>query len=101
MQGLSELRVKESNRLETIANGLVKCGVSVDVEGDDLIVDGTAGRIEGGGDVKTHMDHRIAMAFMVAGAVAKKPVSIDDDSTINTSFPHFKDIMSKIGAIIK
>lgn len=101
MKGLSELRVKESDRLATIADGLNECGVSVNIEGDDLIVNGTGGKIKGGGNVKTKMDHRIAMAFVVAGAVAEKPVSIDDDSTIDTSFPHFKDIMSKIGAIIR
>ena len=101
MRGLSELRIKESDRLATITKGLVECGVSVNIEGDDLIVNGAGGKIKGGGHVKTHMDHRIAMAFIVAGASAEKPVSIDDGSSIDTSFPNFKDIMSKVGAIIR
>jgi len=100
MEGLSELRVKESDRLAAISEGLTGCGVTVTIEGDDLIVEGKGGKIPGGGTAKTDMDHRIAMAFLVAGIGAEKPVSIDDDSAIGTSFPGFAPLMAEIGAEI-
>ena len=77
MQGLQELRVKESDRLEATAAMLRANGVTVEIEGDDLIVQGK-GRPAGDGEVATHMDHRIAMAALVMGLASEKPVRIDD-----------------------
>ena len=68
MRGLKELRVKESDRLAAVADGLRVNGADVEIEGDDLIVHGRA-RPLGGATVTTHMDHRIAMAFLVMGLV--------------------------------
>lgn len=97
MEGLAELKVKESDRLGATAAGLVACGVAARVEGDDLIVEGR-GEVKGGGLVETHMDHRIAMAFLTLGLGARAPVTVDDTSMIATSFPDFVPLMTKLGA---
>jgi 3-phosphoshikimate 1-carboxyvinyltransferase len=97
MRGLKELRVKESDRLAAVADGLRATGVDVEVEGDDLIVHGRA-RPLGGATVTTHMDHRIAMAFLVMGLASEKPVGVDDASFIATSFPAFPALMRAVGA---
>jgi 3-phosphoshikimate 1-carboxyvinyltransferase len=97
MRGLKELRVKESDRLAAVADGLKANGVAVEIEGDDLIVHGQ-GRAPGGALVATHMDHRIAMAFLVMGLASEKPVAVDDTSFIATSFPSFVDMMRGLGA---
>lgn len=98
MEGLGELKVKESNRLDAVKDGLLTCGVKCRVSGDSLIVEGS-NKIKGG-SVKTHMDHRIAMSFLVLGLVSENGVKIDDSSMINTSFPDFIKIMNKLGANI-
>jgi 3-phosphoshikimate 1-carboxyvinyltransferase len=97
MRGLKELRVKESDRLAAVAEGLRANGVAVEIEGDDLIVHGN-GRAAGGGMVATHMDHRIAMAFLVMGLASERPVGVDDTGFIATSFPGFVDMMRGLGA---
>jgi 3-phosphoshikimate 1-carboxyvinyltransferase len=97
MRGLKELRVKESDRLAAIADGLRANGVAVEIDGDDLIVHGKS-RAPGGGTVVTHMDHRIAMAFLVMGLASERPVAIDDATFIATSFPGFVDMMRELGA---
>jgi 3-phosphoshikimate 1-carboxyvinyltransferase len=97
MRGLKELRVKESDRLAAVADGLKANGVAVEIEGDDLIVHGS-GRAAGGGVVATHMDHRIAMAFLVMGLASAKPVGVDDTAFIATSFPTFVPMMRALGA---
>jgi len=97
MRGLKELRVKESDRLAATAALLRANGVAVEIEGDDLIVEGK-GRAAGGGVVATHMDHRIAMAALVMGLASGKPVKIDDESFIATSFPGFVELMRGLGA---
>jgi 3-phosphoshikimate 1-carboxyvinyltransferase len=99
MRGLSELRVKESDRLAATAAGLKANGVDCEISGDDLIVRGK-GRAAGGGLVETHMDHRLAMAFLVMGLASEKPVKIDDGAFIVTSFPGFVENMRKLGAEI-
>jgi len=98
MNGLQELRVKESDRLAATAAGLRANGVAVVIEGDDLIVEGGAGACPGGGLVETHLDHRLAMSFLVMGLAAQKPVSVDDETMIATSFPTFKPLLAQLGA---
>ncbi len=97
MRGLSELRVKESDRLAATAAGLAAAGVAVEIAGDDLLVQGT-GSVRGGTEIKTHMDHRIAMSFLVMGLASERPVAIDDGSFIATSFPGFAELMRQLGA---
>ncbi|MEP9352571.1 3-phosphoshikimate 1-carboxyvinyltransferase [Xanthobacter sp. KR7-65] len=99
MRGLAELRVKESDRLAAVAAGLAACGVAHEVIGDDLLVTG-ADTVKGGGPVATHMDHRIAMAFLVLGLASEDGVSVDDVAFIATSFPTFLPMMRDLGAII-
>ena len=97
MRGLGELRVKESDRLALMADGLQNCGVAVEIEGDDLIVHGTGAPPTGGATIATQMDHRIAMSFLVLGSVAAEPIQIDDGSFIATSFPNFIPTMNGLG----
>jgi 3-phosphoshikimate 1-carboxyvinyltransferase len=97
MRGLSELRVKESDRLAATADMLRVNGVEVEIEGDDLIVHGK-GRAPGGGVVATHMDHRLAMSALVMGLASDEPVGVDDAAFIATSFPDFVDLMRGMGA---
>jgi 3-phosphoshikimate 1-carboxyvinyltransferase len=98
MRGLQELRVKESDRLAAVAAGLAEAGVRHSIEGDDLIVEGGSGDVRGGGMVVTHLDHRIAMSFLCLGFAAQKPMTIDDEHTIATSYPGFKADMTRLGA---
>lgn len=98
MRGLSELRVKESDRLRAILDALHVNGVTARAEGDDLIVEGGSGRVPGGGLVATRLDHRIAMAFLVMGLASERPVTVDDTGMIGTSFPEFAAVMGGIGA---
>jgi 3-phosphoshikimate 1-carboxyvinyltransferase len=97
MEGLAELRVKESDRLAAVAAGLAANGVAVDEGPESLTVSGK-GKVAGGGTVETHLDHRIAMSFLVLGINAEKPVTVDDISPIATSFPDFLPLMGGLGA---
>jgi 3-phosphoshikimate 1-carboxyvinyltransferase len=97
MEGLSELKVKESDRLAATADGLSANGVPAKVDGDSLIVGGSKG-VRGGGTVATHLDHRIAMAFLTLGLGADGPVIVDDAGMIATSFPEFRPLMEGLGA---
>ncbi|HTV87682.1 MAG TPA: 3-phosphoshikimate 1-carboxyvinyltransferase [Stellaceae bacterium] len=101
MRGLAELRVKESDRLAGIAEGLAACGVTVRVDGDDLTVDGAGGPPPGGASIRTRLDHRMAMAFLVLGLATKEPVRIDDARPIATSFPDFVPLMARLGAVFR
>src|ERR1700734_1539625 len=94
MRGLHELRVKESDRLAAVAAGLEAAGVDCAIEGDDLIVEG--GRPRGGGLVATHMDHRIAMSFLIMGLATLEPMTVDDVAMIATSFPEFRPTMERL-----
>jgi len=101
MLGLEELRVKESDRLSAVAEGLKANGIDCTEGKDTLAVRGRAdGKGLGGGTVATHLDHRIAMAFLVLGLATEKPVTVDDQSMIATSFPEFMGLMSGLGAEI-
>ena len=100
MEGLAELRVKESDRLASIASGLAACGVEAAIDVDTLIVNGS-GKISGGAVVTTNMDHRIAMAFLTLGLGAEQPVTVDDAAMIATSFPEFISLMADLGAELR
>ena len=100
MRGLHELRVKESDRLAAVAAGLAHGEVAHDILGNDLLVHGRGRPPAGGGFVKTHMDHRIAMAFLVMGLASEKPMTVDDSSFIATSFPDFMPMMRRLGAVL-
>jgi 3-phosphoshikimate 1-carboxyvinyltransferase len=97
MNGLKELRVKESDRFEAVVAMLRGNGVEIEVEGDDLIVHGK-GRAAGGGVVTTHMDHRLAMSALVMGLASEQGVAVDDSAFIATSFTGFTDLMRSLGA---
>jgi 3-phosphoshikimate 1-carboxyvinyltransferase len=97
MDGLGELKVKESDRLAATAEGLLANGVAAKVDGDTLVVAGAHG-VRGGGVVATHLDHRIAMAFLTLGLGADRPVTVDDAAMIATSFPEFRPLMEQLGA---
>ena len=102
MKGVKELRVKESDRIDAMARGLEACGVRIEEDEDTLIVYGMgAGGMPGGATAATHLDHRIAMSFLVAGMAAQKPVSVDDASPILTSFPIFEGLMQSLGATLE
>ena len=99
MRGVKELRVKESDRIDAMARGLEACGVQVEEDTDTLIVHGMGpGGVPGGATCATHIDHRIAMSFLVLGLAAKAPVSVDDGTAIATSFPVFEGLMRALGA---
>ncbi len=101
MLGLAELRAKESDRLSSVAAGLAANGVRHEMGADSLTVHGDGKPPAGGGLVKTHLDHRIAMAFLVLGLSAREAVAIDDGSPIDTSFPGFAALMNGLGAKIE
>ena len=99
MRGIEELRVKESDRIALMAEGLKACGVDVREEKDGLIVRG-ASSVRGGAEIVTHGDHRIAMAHLVLGLAAREPVRVDEADMIATSFPGFVAFMQGLGAEI-
>jgi len=102
MRGVKELRVKESDRIDAMARGLEACGVRIEEDEDTLIVHGLgADGVPGGATCKTHIDHRIAMSFLVLGLASRKPISVDDGSPIATSFPVFETLMAGLGADIR
>ena len=101
MRGVRELRVKESDRIDAMARGLEACGVRIEEDQDTLIVHGMGpGGVPGGATCATHLDHRIAMSFLIMGLAAKHPVSVDDASPITTSFPVFAPLMTRLGATL-
>ena len=101
LAGLGELRVKESDRLHAIAEGLRACGVEVAEEAEGLTIRGQGGAPAGAATVRTHFDHRIAMAFLVLGLASKAPVRVDDFEAVATSFPGFAAVMNGLGARIE
>lgn len=101
LQGLGELRVKESDRLTAIADGLRACGITVHETPDSLVIEGAGSKsVQGGAQINSHSDHRIAMSFLTLGLAAKNPVTVDGAHMIATSFPQYTDIMHKLGADI-
>lgn len=97
MTGLAELRVKESDRLLMMYDGLKACGVTLEMGESSLTIHSTGQPPKGGVEVKTALDHRIAMSFMILGSVTKEPITIDDGEPIQTSFPTFVDLMNDLG----
>ena len=98
MRGVGEMRVKESDRISLMVNGLRACGVQVEEEPEGFIV--TGGRVRGGATVATAHDHRIAMSHLVLGLAAQEPVSVLDPEMIATSFPGFVEMMNGLGGPI-
>lgn len=99
MKGVKELRVKESDRIDAMATGLRLNGVEVDEGPDWWVVKGLGhGNVPGGATCESHLDHRIAMSFMVMGMATQAPVSLDDGGPIATSFPIFEPLMAALGA---
>ncbi len=99
IEGLGELRVKESDRLGAIVAGLTACGITAIADGDNLRIFGR-GKVRGGASVSTQGDHRIAMAFLTLGLAAEQPIEVDEAEMIGTSFPGFVEMMRSIGAEI-
>ncbi len=104
MTGLAELRVKECDRLLVVYEGLMACGVNAEMGEDSLTIHGTGNPprgLEDGAIIKTELDHRIAMSFLILGTVTENPIKIDDGAPIRTSFPNFIELMNDFGADIK
>ena len=102
MRGVKELRVKESDRIEAMASGLRANGIEVEDGPDWWIVKGLGhGNIPGGATCQSHLDHRIAMSFLILGMVAQQPVQVDDGGPIATSFPIFEPLMASLGAQVE
>jgi 3-phosphoshikimate 1-carboxyvinyltransferase len=100
IEGLAELRAKESDRLGAIMAGLAACGVAAMADGDSLRIFGRR-QVRGGAAVVTQGDHRIAMAFLTLGLAAEQPVEVDEAGMIATSFPGFTQVMRSLGANIE
>ena len=96
MDGISELRVKESDRIKIISNGLVKAGVRTIEKPESLTIYGS--EVAGGCTIDSELDHRIAMSFLILGLISKKPIKVLRPSTIESSFPNFYKIMIELGA---
>lgn len=101
LTNLGELRVKESDRLKMVADGLVACGVELEMGEESLTIHGTGKPPKGGALIETALDHRIAMSFLCLGLVSEEPVQIDDLSPVMTSFPKFVEVMTGLGAVIE
>jgi 3-phosphoshikimate 1-carboxyvinyltransferase len=99
--GAAELRVKESDRITLMVDGLRACGVDAEELPDGLVVNGRGPKsVRGGAEIRTHGDHRVAMSFLVLGLASKEPVIVDDADMIATSFPGFAAFMQGLGADI-
>jgi 3-phosphoshikimate 1-carboxyvinyltransferase len=94
LTGAEELRVKESDRIQVMADGLIALGVDAKPTPDGIVIQGGA---IGGGSVNSHGDHRIAMSFAMAALRASGDISIDDCANVNTSFPGFVELAASVG----
>ena len=101
MRGISELRLKESDRISAMVRGLRVCGVKVREAQDSLTVYGTGEPPRGGATIDAENDHRVAMAFLVLGMVSQEPITVTGAETIKTSFPNFVDEMNVLGADLR
>ena len=100
-KGLSELRHKESDRFNGIIDGLKASGIKVEAKNDDIIIYGNLSRIKGGITINCQYDHRIAMSFLVLGAVAEKPIKVIGCNSISTSYPNFISELNSMGTKIR
>jgi 3-phosphoshikimate 1-carboxyvinyltransferase len=98
MEGLAELKVKESDRLAAMAEGLQSCGITAQAEGETLTVRGGKARATNSAPIAVNLDHRIAMSFLVLGMAAEGAITVDDATAIATSFPGFLGLMNSLGA---
>ncbi|PPR47579.1 MAG: 3-phosphoshikimate 1-carboxyvinyltransferase [Alphaproteobacteria bacterium MarineAlpha5_Bin9] len=96
-RGLSELRIKESNRLKLIRDNLCICGIYSEINGDDLLIDPLKKISVKSNIIETNSDHRIAMSFLILGSKLGTDLNIKEAEFINTSFPFFKDIFNSVG----
>jgi 3-phosphoshikimate 1-carboxyvinyltransferase len=94
LTGAEELRVKESDRIQVMADGLIACGVDAKATPDGIIIQGGGFK---GGEIESHDDHRIAMSFSVASLIAEKAITVNDCATVKTSFPNFVELASSVG----
>jgi 3-phosphoshikimate 1-carboxyvinyltransferase len=101
LTGAKELRVKESDRIQVMADGLQILGVDAQPTEDGMVIQGKPVDSIGGGEVVSHGDHRIAMSFSIAGLKATAPITIHDCENVNTSFPEFRDLATKLGLDLK
>src|SRR5205085_12007014 len=101
IRGAGELRVKESDRLAQMAQGLRAMGASVEELPDGLRIEGRGGRLEGGANIDSAMDHRIALAFTVAALAAHKPTTISGAEWADVSFPGFFRLLRRLGADVE
>ena len=99
LRGARELRVKESDRIATMAKGLTALGIQVKTLEDGIIIEGQESF--DGGEIHAHGDHRVAMAFAMAATKAKDAIIIYDCDNVKTSFPGFADMARKVGLIIE
>jgi 4-diphosphocytidyl-2-C-methyl-D-erythritol kinase len=100
MRGIGEMRVKESDRIALMANGLKACGVDIEEEPEGMIVHGSGQPPKGAARIRTNGDHRIAMSHLVLGLAAQTAVTVDEPEMIATSFPTFHSLMAGLGADI-
>jgi 3-phosphoshikimate 1-carboxyvinyltransferase len=98
LTGAGELRVKESDRIATLAAGLAVVGIEVVERPDGLAI--TGGHARGGGTIVTRHDHRVAMAFAVLGARLEEPLGFDDVASVPTSYPAFFATLASLGAVV-
>ena len=100
MEGIEELRYKETDRIKAVCEGLQKVGVKTIETHNSMVVKGLGpqGQINQNIEINSNLDHRIAMSFLCLGLISEKPIKVNDTDTIKSSFPFFLDKMKKIGA---
>ena len=103
MEGVEELRYKETDRIKTVCEGLQKIGVVTHETSDSMVVEGKGpnAKIIGNVEIDSNLDHRIAMSFLCLGLITENPIKVIDTDTIKSSFPSFYEIMNEIGAKLK
>jgi 3-phosphoshikimate 1-carboxyvinyltransferase len=100
MEGVEELRYKETDRIKAICEGLQKLGIEATNTKDTMVVigKGSKTKVNGNVQINSNLDHRIAMSFLCLGLISENPIIVEDTDTINSSFPFFLDKMKEIGA---
>ena len=103
MEGIEELRFKETDRIHAMSEGLRSVGIETKEKRDSLVINGKGPdySLKGNVTIKSRLDHRIAMSFLCLGLITENPIKVLDTDTINSSFPSFLEIMNKIGANLK